>query len=85
MTTISNDVLGFTDSEEAIYGIGMEIITTAKLTMDTGYGRHLVKDFLFHSNDVSGSTVSFTKTNANNCSSSGTDDFISGDIMENNR
>ena len=78
--TSTNDVLGFTDSEDAVYywdGDSYEthINTGSAIYIAPGQG------FFVSSKNESGSSVIFTKTMQTTSTS---DDFISGDMMENN-
>ena len=78
--TSTNDVLGFTDAEDAVYywdGDSYEthINTGSAIYIAPGQG------FFVSSKNASGSSVTFTKTMQTTSTS---DDFISGDMMENN-
>ena len=78
--TTTNDVIGYTDSEDAVYywdgdSYGTHVNGGSAVYIAPGQG------FFISSKNASGSSVTFTKTMQTTSTS---DDFVSGDIMPNN-
>ena len=78
--TTTNDVIGYTDSEDAVYywdgdSYGTHVNIGSAIYIAPGQG------FFVSSKNASGSSVTFTKTMQTTSTS---DDFVSGDIMPNN-
>jgi hypothetical protein len=78
--TTTNDVLGFTNSEEAVYYWDGDSYETH---VNTGSAVYIApgQGFFVSSENATGSSVTFTKSMQTTSSS---DDFVSGDSMEDN-
>ncbi len=78
--TTTNDVLGFTDTEEAVYYWDGDSYETH---VNTGSAVYIApgQGFFVSSENETGSSVTFSKSMQTTSSS---DDFVSGDIMEDN-
>ena len=78
--TTTNDVLGFTNSEEAVYYWDGDSYETH---INTGSAVYIApgQGFFVSSENASGSSVTFTKSMQTTSTS---DDFVSGDSMEDN-